>query len=139
MSKTDYYRILKSYSKSQHRITEEGKRIPWIDEDQDPETGEWIARTILKEAGWKPEKGGYERGKDYNHSMYCDLIITGLLGIDPGQEPPTVNPLIPEEWEYFLLEGLEIHGKIYTVLYDRDGSRYNRGEGLQILTEELFQ
>ena len=28
VSKTDYYRILKSYSKSQHRITEEGKRIP---------------------------------------------------------------------------------------------------------------
>lgn len=51
-------------------------------------------------------QGGYERGKDYNHSMYCDLIITGLLGIDPSQEPPAVKPLIPEDWEYFLLEGV---------------------------------
>lgn len=139
VSKEDYYRILKSYSESQHRMTAEGKKIPWIDEDQDPETGEWIARTILKEGGWKPEKGGYERGKDYNHSMYCDLIITGLLGIDPSQEPPAVKPLIPEGWEYFLLEGVEIHGKTYTILYDRDGRRYNRGEGLQVLLEESIQ
>ena len=118
---------------------EEGKKLPWIDEEQDPETGEWIARTILKDGGWKPEKGGYERGKDYNHSMYCDLIITGLLGIDPSQEPPEVKPLIPEDWEYFLLEGVKIHGKTYTILYDRDGSRYGRGEGLQVLLEESIQ
>lgn len=68
--------------------------------------------------------------------MYCDLIITGLLGIDPSQEPPAVKPLIPEDWEYFLLEGVKIHGKTYTILYDRDGSRYGRGEGLQVLLEE---
>lgn len=59
--------------------------------------------------------------------MYCDLIITGLLGLDPSQEPPAVKPLIPEDWEYFLLEGVKIHGKTYTILYDRDGSRYGRG------------
>jgi len=50
-----------------------------------------------------------------------------------------VKPLIPEDWEYFLLEGVKIHGKMYTILYDRDGSRYNRGEGLQVLLEESIQ
>jgi len=27
------------------------------------------------------DKGGVERGKDYNHSTFCDLIITGLVGL----------------------------------------------------------
>lgn len=136
VSKEDYFRILKDYSRSQHRITKDGKMIPWIDEDQDPETGEWIARTILESWGWRPEKGGYERGKDYNHSMYCDLIITGLLGIEPSQESLAVKPLIPDDWDYFLLEGVEIHGKLYTIQYDRDGERYNRGKGLQIFLKD---
>ena len=26
------------------------------------------------------DKGGKERGKDYNHSTFCDLIINGLIG-----------------------------------------------------------
>ena len=132
VTEKDYHRALKIYAESQHRITESGKKIPWIDEDSDPETGEWISREILKKDGWKAEKGGYERGKDYNHSMYCDLIITGLLGLDPQQISLAVKPMIPPEWDYVLLEGVRVGKKEYTVLYDRDGTRYGKGKGLMI-------
>ena len=64
------------------------KVIPWIDENIDPFKGNWLARTMLiaqdakrKAEGKKP--GVRERGKEYNHSSYCDLIITGLAGLRP--------------------------------------------------------
>jgi hypothetical protein len=46
--------------------------------------GAWISRTILNR--WRAggmnmkAKGGEERGKDYNHSTFVDLVINGLLG-----------------------------------------------------------
>ena len=47
--------------------------------------GTWISRSILNR--WRAEgknieeiKGGRERGKDYNHSTFVDLIISGLIG-----------------------------------------------------------
>lgn len=43
-------------------------RINWLDEDLDPDTGEWISRTILEANGWDKSNGGYERGKDYNRA-----------------------------------------------------------------------
>lgn len=66
------------------------------------------------------------------HSMYCDLIITGLLGLDPQQISLAVKPMIPPEWDYVLLEGVRVGKKEYTVLYDRDGTRYGKGKGLMI-------
>ncbi len=135
VTKEDYFKILSVYARSQYRILESGKKVPWIDENSDPETGEWISREILRKQGWKEEKGGYERGKDYNHSMYCDLIITGLVGAELGNGSLTVTPLIPEEWDYFMLEGLSVGGKTYTVLYDKDGTRYHKGKGVQIFEQ----
>lgn len=67
------------------------------------------------------------------------LVALANLLQNYSQEPPAVKPLIPEDWEYFFLEGVKIHGKTYTILYDRDGSRYDRGEGLQVLLEESIQ
>ena len=49
----------------------------WIDEDMDPFTGDWTARTLLKADNWNPGRGGLERGKDYNHSTFCDLVLSG--------------------------------------------------------------
>ncbi len=60
------------------------RSCPWIDEDLNPLTGDWIARSRLKiwqNGTWSAEKGGVERGKDYNHSTFCDLVITGLVGL----------------------------------------------------------
>ena len=65
--------------------------------------------------------------------MYCDLILSGLLGIgDDGRGMLKVNPLIPESWEYFRVENLMCGGKCYEVFYDRTGEKYGRGSGIHI-------
>jgi hypothetical protein len=105
--------------------------VPWIDEDLNPLTGEWIARTILARRGGAPA----ERGKDYNHSTYCDLIISGLVGLRPRKDDTVeVNPLLPENtWDYFCLDGVSYHGRTLTILFDRTGTRYGLGRGLRVL------
>ena len=132
VTKEDYYSLLVQYAAS-HRIMDEGgSSRMWIDEDMDPFTGNWIARTELKADNWNPKRGGYERGKDYNHSAFCDLVLSGLLGIEMRDGHLTIDPLIPDEWDYFCVENLT--EKNLTVLYDRTGSRYGLGAGLHILT-----
>ena len=86
ITRRDYFETLKTYTKSHRLKREDGAVVPWIDENLNPFTGDWIARTRLKSwnnGTWDPGKGGVERGKDYNHSTYCDLIITGLVGLRP--------------------------------------------------------
>ena len=134
ISKEDYFQLLKIYTESQQLIREDGKAVPWIDENLNPFTGDWISRTRLKnwESGnWSKEKGGVERGKDYNHSTYCDLIISGLLGIRPREDNRLiVNPLIPNNvWNYFCLDHLKYHGREITIFYDQSGTRYKKGKG----------
>jgi hypothetical protein len=123
--------FLLDYSR-QHTIEIDGKVLPWIDEVKHPYRQEWTSRTLLKEWGWLTEKGGYERGKDYNHSTFCDLVIRGIVGITPTAEGFEVHPNIPEEWDYFRLENLNFRGEQYTVIYDKTGEKYNEGAGLII-------
>ena len=134
ISKKDYFDLLKIYTKCHHRTKENGTVVPWIDENLDPFTGNWLSRTMLEARGWTPGSGGRERGKDYNHSSYCDLIISGLIGIRPQEgNILTVNPLIPEGvWDYFCLENVPYHGKNITVLYDKTGEKYQKGKGLTL-------
>ncbi len=108
-------------------------RRPWIDENLNPYTGDWIARTLLRQRRQQPE----ERGKDYNHSSFCDLVITGLVGLRPrADDIVEVNPLIPESaCEYFCLDDVRYHGHSLTILFDKSGARYGRGEGLQVLVD----
>lgn len=107
-------------------------RQPWIDENLNPYTGDWIARSLLRERRQKPE----ERGKDYNHSTYCDLIITGLVGLRPrADDVVEVHPLAPEHWDYFCLDAVAYHGRMLTILWDRTGDRYHRGQGLRVFAD----
>ena len=78
-----------------------------------------------------------ERGKDYNHSTYCDLIITGLIGLRPRvDESVEVNPLVPEgTWEYFCLDRVPYHGRTLTILWDKTGERYHKGKGLRVYAD----
>ncbi|MCI9333511.1 MAG: hypothetical protein HFI98_01920 [Lachnospiraceae bacterium] len=132
VSKEDYYKILCTYAENQFLKDEKGAR-PWIDENLDGESGEWIARSILKADGWKAEKGGYERGKDYNHSMFGDLVITGLFGVHVKEDGEIrVSPKWPDGWDYCMLDGLLIRGHLYRIWYDRTGERYHKGAGLHI-------
>jgi hypothetical protein len=62
------------------------KCIPGLTENLNPFSGEWLARSRLKiwqKGTWSSEKGGVERGKDYNHSTFNDIVISGLVGFRP--------------------------------------------------------
>lgn len=138
ITRRDYFETLKTYTTS-HRLTrEDGVVVPWIDENLNPFTGDWIARTRLKSwknGTWDNGKGGVERGKDYNHSTFCDLIITGLVGLRPqADDRIVVNPLLPADtWDFFCLDGVPYHGRLLTIFYDKTGERYGKGAGLRLL------
>lgn len=131
MTKADYFRLLSTYTESQHIRLPSGRMIPWIDEDLDADTGQWIARSILTAQHALPKN----RGRYYNHSGYADLIITGLIGLRPADgNEVTLHSLLPSQtWSYFALDGLPYHGHLLTIYYDQDGSHYHRGSGLNIL------
>jgi len=143
ITRGDYFKTLKVYTASHRRKRSDGKVVPWIDENIDPFTGVWIARTMLlaKDAEQRAEgkKSNHikERGKDYNHSSYCDLIITGLVGLRPrADETVVVNPLLPDGvWDYFCLDGVPYHGRMLTILYDKTGKTYGKGIGLRIMAD----
>jgi hypothetical protein len=142
ISKKVFYDTLQTYAKSHRFQREDGKVVPWIDENIHPYTGDWIARTMLIEQRKNPKldpkkKPDEERGKDYNHSTFCDLVITGLVGIRPRHDNKlVVNPLLPEgTWDWFCLDRVPYHGHELTVIWDRDGKKYNRGAGFQLLID----
>ena len=133
----DFVTLLRQYAQQHVRVREDGTTVPWIDEDLDPFTGEWLARRIMIE---KDRKGlgklmYRERGKDYNHSTFCDLVIAGLCGLVPQADGSVVvRPLAPPEWDWWCVDGVRYHGRDLTVLYDRDGTRYGKGKGLVVLS-----
>lgn len=136
----DYFEVLKTYTKSHRMKREDGTVVPWIDENLNPFTGDWISRTRLKnwkDGTWDAGKGGEERGKDYNHSTYCDLIISGLIGLRPrADDVVEVDPLVPAgSWDWFCLDAVPYHGRSLTIFYDKTGTKYGRGKGLRILAD----
>lgn len=123
-----------------HRIqTDDGRTIPWIDENLNPQTGDWISRTRLKtwrNGTWDAGKGGMERGKDYNHSTFCDLVINGLIGFKPYRDERfMLFPLVSRDIEYFCLDGIKYHGHYVTIVYDKKGERYGIGKGLRVYVD----
>jgi hypothetical protein len=144
ISSKDYFDLLKIFAKSHYLTGDDGVTVPWIDENLNPFTGDWIARTRLKtwENGtWSKGKGGVERGKDYNHSTFCDLVISGLIGIRPQEGSQlTVNPLVPADtWDYFCMDNVIYKGHKLTVLYDKTGRKYNRGKGLRVFVDGVLK
>ena len=133
ISKHDFINLLNTYSNSHRRINKRGEEVFWIDENLNPFTGDWISRTMLLARGEEPR----ERGKDYNHSAFCDFVISDLVGIQPSMENSvTIDPLIPEGyWEWFCLDNVKYHGRILTVVWDRDGSKYQRGKGFSVFVD----
>jgi len=140
ITKQDYFKTLKIYAQSHRRKLADGTEVSWIDENLNPFTGDWISRTRLsswKNETWDDGKGGRERGKDYNHSSFCDLIITGLVGLRPrADDIVEVNPLVPEgEWPWFCLDNIAYHGRTLTILWDKTGEKYGRGKGLRVFAD----
>jgi hypothetical protein len=133
VSKSDYIQQLNTFSNSHRRINENGKQVCWIDENLNPFTGDWISRTMLKSKNALPK----ERGKDYNHSSFCDLIISDLIGVQPSMSNQlTIDPLVTSYyWDWFCLDHVKYHNKILTILWDRDGSKYQKGKGFSIFVD----
>jgi hypothetical protein len=118
-----FYRLLTQYASSHKLDPGSGTSVYWIDEVQHPDTGDWISRTRLKTwsdtGGWDEGKGGVERGKDYNHSTFCDLVISGLFGIRIDGDTLGAKPLIPKNWEYAELYHVPFAGKLYSVKHSK--------------------
>ena len=117
LTPTDYFDAFLSYVHS-HRSN--GK--PYIGEYLDEVSGDWI-------------NGKNGRSRYYNHSVFADLLITGVIGIQPrADETLEIAPLLPwDAWDWFCLDGVNYHGRSVTVFWDKDGSRYKKGSGLRVL------
>ena len=48
VSRADYFDLLRIYTKSHRLRLDDGRTVPWIDENLNPQTGDWIARTRLE-------------------------------------------------------------------------------------------
>ena len=118
IGKGDYFKVFQAYTHAQRK---DGK--PYIAEDQDPDTGRWIND--------QPNHSDH-----YFHSSYVDLLVTGLVGLRPrADDVIELDPLAPEQWNYFALDDVSYHGHRISIFWDRDGTRYHRGAGLTILAD----
>jgi hypothetical protein len=98
--------------------------LPYLGEYQDEKNGEWL-------------KGDNPRSSYYNHSGFADLVINDLVGLKPRADNTLeVFPLVPaDKWDWFCLDKVLYHGKMLTILYDKTGSRYNKGKGFFIFAD----
>lgn len=124
MSDEDFTMLLSQYAKMHYMIRDNGTRVNWIDEMMNPETPVWETRNWLHSEKYIPEKGGQDRGKDYNHSTFCDIVIRGLVGVDEECGKLVIKPHIPQSWDYLKLENLSFLGKKYDISYDKFGNIY---------------
>lgn len=115
----DYFRLLQAYTRTQRK---DGR--PYVAEAADPFTGSWAGHDT------------WFHSEHYFHSGYVDLVITGLIGLRPRDDDRlVVNPLVPADWDWFALDDVAYRGHRVSVIWDRDGSRYGRGAGLQVLVD----
>ena len=121
VTKRDYFEQLLTYARS-HQW--DGRA--YVGEYLDETTGHWLI-TGEKE----------KRSRFYNHSTFCDLVISGLVGIVPQDATMlVVDPLLPDDsWDWFCLDGVPYHFHDETIIWDRDGTRYHHGTGLIVLVD----
>lgn len=125
----DYVRLLQIYARS-HR--KDGK--PYLAEALHPDTGSFEGHD------------GYNHSEHYFHSGFCDLVISGLVGLDVlgtdhdgAYSEVRISPLAPKDWEYFALDGVMVRGHQVSVIWDKDGSKYGlqdgAGKGLTVILD----
>jgi len=118
-SKADYVKLLQIYARS-HR--KNGR--PYLAEALHPDTGSFEGHD------------GYNHSEHYFHSGFCDLVVTGLVGLTPRDDDTLeINPLAPAEWDYFALDDVPYRGRRLSIVWDRTGQRYMFGSGLHVLVD----
>jgi len=117
---SSYFDLLETYVESQYY-----RGRPYVGEYLDEKTGYWL-------------KGDEERSRYYNHSTFNDLIITGLVGLRPrADETIEINPMLPaNKWDWFCLDNVLYHGKILTIIWDKDGAKYKKGKGFSVWVDD---
>jgi len=113
---SNYFDLLETYVESQYY-----RGRPYVGEYLDEKTGYWL-------------KGDEERSRYYNHSTFNDLMITGLVGLRPrADDIIEVHPLLPDnKWDWFCLDNILYHGRIITIIWDKEGTKYKKGKGLLV-------
>src|SRR5437763_8980485 len=115
----DYVKLLRTFART-HR---KGGR-PYLAEACHPDTGSFEGHD------------GYNHSEHYFHSSFNDLVITGLVGLRPRDDDTLeVRPLAPAGWAYFAADGVPYKGRVVSVVWDRDGTRYHRGKGLRLFAD----
>ncbi|EME87110.1 uncharacterized protein MYCFIDRAFT_29864, partial [Pseudocercospora fijiensis CIRAD86] len=85
-----------------------------------------------------PEKDAWSQdspnhSEHYMHSTYVNNVITGVIGIVPRADNVLeLSPIVPDDWSYFALENVAYHGMLLTILYDKEGTKYQNGSGLTV-------
>ncbi|MFC0512918.1 glycosyl hydrolase family 65 protein [Mucilaginibacter angelicae] len=97
---------------------------PYLGEYQDEKTGYWL-------------KGDNPRSSYYNHSGFCDLVISDLVGLKPHEDNILeIFPLIPQnQWKWFALDNVLYHGHTISVVWDKTGTKYHKGKGFIIYAD----
>lgn len=154
----DFFDTLRTYARMHTRGRAAGHPAaePFIGESFHPDGGFWLTRELM----FRHHHGDKRRGDHYFHSSYCDLVLSGLVGISIQLEPISlahappsdsaaalspapaprpraatlsVEPLfLPEQLSYFAAAGVRLRDKAVEVLYDRDGSHYGGAPGLAV-------
>ena len=116
-----YFKHLELYVESSYY-----RGRPYIGEYLDETTGYWL-------------KGDQERSRYYNHSTFNDLIISGLIGLHPRPDNILeVSPIIPQnQWDWFCLDNVLYHNKIITIVWDKDGTKFDVGKGFHIFVNGI--
>lgn len=111
----DYFDSMMIYAQSHQMFSK-----PYLGEYMDEITGEWLKG---------PDS---ERSRYYNHSTFCDLVISGLVGLKPREDSVVeVVPLVPQDsWDWFCLDRVPYHERLLTIVWDRDGGHYGNQAGL---------
>ncbi|KQR70974.1 glycosyl hydrolase family 65 protein [Pedobacter sp. Leaf176] len=108
----------------QYALSHQKNGKPYIGEYQDEKNGVWL-------------KGDNPRSSFYNHSTFCDLVISDLIGLKPRMDNVLeVFPLIPPgKWDWFTLDNVSYHGKTITLIWDKTGDKYKKGKGFFIYAD----
>lgn len=119
VSKEDYFKMFKNFA-----LTHRKERKPYIAEALHPDTGSFSGHDVVGHS------------EHYYHSSYIDLVISDLIGLKAqADDSIIVKPLTPKEWDYFLLEGVQYHGHTISIIWDKTGEKYNKGQGFQIISD----
>ncbi len=119
VTQADYLKLLQIYAKS-HR--KNGK--PYLAEALHPDTGSFEGHD------------GYNHSEHYFHSGFCDLVISGLVGLTTREdETLEVHPLAPADWDYFALDDVPYREHRISIFWDKTGERYKHGAGLRVLVD----